>query len=83
MGGNILESLILTPYLVGSRTGLHPLWVLLAILVGGALHGILGIILTIPISTIGAACWKIIRRCYLRSDFYQHGFSKDMSSNDI
>lgn len=70
LGGNILESLILTPYLVGSRTGLHPLWVLFSVLIGGGLKGLMGIIIAIPVATMGGACWRLWRKWYGQSSFY-------------
>ena len=39
LGGNIFESMFLTPWLVGGRVGLHPVAVIFAILLGGALFG--------------------------------------------
>ncbi len=69
--GNILESLILTPYFVGSRTGLHPLFVLLAVLIGGAVKGVLGIVLAIPLATILGALWRLWRKYYINSTLYQ------------
>jgi predicted PurR-regulated permease PerM len=69
--GNILESVILTPYFVGSRTGLHPLCVLLAVLIGGAVKGILGIVLAIPLATILGALWRLLRKYYMHSTLYQ------------
>ena len=69
--GNILESVILTPLFVGSRTGLHPLCVLLAVLVGGAVKGILGIVLAIPLATIAGALWRLLRKYYTHSALYQ------------
>lgn len=52
----VLESFVLTPHLIGERVGLHPLWVLFALLGGGYLFGFLGIMFAIPI----AACVKVI-----------------------
>jgi predicted PurR-regulated permease PerM len=82
LGGNILESLVLTPYLVGSRTGLHPLWVLLSVLIGGGVKGIVGIVLALPVATIGGACWRLLRKWYVHSALYGQGFSKTIQSKD-
>ncbi|HEX2859114.1 MAG TPA: AI-2E family transporter [Alphaproteobacteria bacterium] len=46
--GQTLEGYVLTPKLVGNRVGLHPLWVMFALLAGGAAGGILGLLLAIP-----------------------------------
>jgi putative permease len=74
LGGNILESLVLTPYLVGKRAGLHPLGVLLAILIGGSVKGVLGIVLALPVATLTASCWRLMRRTYMNSTLYRTGF---------
>ncbi len=47
--GQLLESNFLTPKLIGKKLGLHPLIVLLAIFIFGALFGILGIIFATPL----------------------------------
>lgn len=45
-----LEGTVLTPLLVGDRVGLHPMVVMLAILVGGNVFGIVGIIVAVPVT---------------------------------
>ncbi|MDX1739281.1 MAG: AI-2E family transporter, partial [Alphaproteobacteria bacterium] len=37
--GQILEGYILTPRLIGNRVGLHPVWIIFALMAGGALFG--------------------------------------------
>src|SRR5690606_5636677 len=39
LAGQILESAILTPNLVGNRVGLHPVWIIFGLLAGGAMFG--------------------------------------------
>lgn len=54
--GQILEGNFLTPKLVGDRVGLHPVWIIFALLAGGALFGFLGLLLAVPVaSVIGVA----------------------------
>ncbi len=52
MIGQILEGYVLTPLLVGNRVGLHPLWVMFALMAGATLGGIGGMMLAVPISVI-------------------------------
>jgi predicted PurR-regulated permease PerM len=52
MLGQVLEGYVLTPLLVGQRVGLHPLWVIFALLAGGTLGGITGMLLAIPVAVV-------------------------------
>ena len=53
--GQILESYVLTPRLVGNRIGLHPVWIIFALLAGGALMGFAGVLIAVPAAAaIGA-----------------------------
>ena len=52
IGGQLLESNLLTPKLIGDKLGLHPLAIILAIFIFGALFGVFGIIFSIPITSI-------------------------------
>jgi len=45
---NVLEGKVLVPVLLGRTTGLHPLGVLSALLVGSALAGLVGVIVAVP-----------------------------------
>lgn len=46
--GQVLSDYVLTPWLVGERTRLHPLWVIFAVFAGGALFGFVGMLLAVP-----------------------------------
>jgi sporulation integral membrane protein YtvI len=49
--GNVIESL-LSPKIVGNKIGLHPVWVIFAILLGASLLGFFGMLVAIPIAAI-------------------------------
>ncbi len=51
----LLKNLLLEPLLLGSTTKLHPLVVLFAVLGGGILFGVVGLILALPTVTISKA----------------------------
>lgn len=72
-GGQLLESIILTPLMIGKKTGLHPVWILFFIFAGGMLKGIVGVLLALPVATILGACWRLFRRSYVKSSFYTSG----------
>jgi predicted PurR-regulated permease PerM len=50
--GQTLEGYVFTPQLVGKRVGLHPLWVIFALLAGGALAGIIGMLAALPVAVV-------------------------------
>ncbi|HEY2113422.1 MAG TPA: AI-2E family transporter, partial [Dongiaceae bacterium] len=71
--GQFLEGYVLTPRLVGDRVGLHPVWVIFALLAGGTLIGFVGLLLGVPVAAIigvlirfAAARYREIR--YYRGD---------------
>jgi predicted PurR-regulated permease PerM len=50
--GQIVEGQLLTPRLVGSRVGLHPVWTIFALLAGGAIAGFTGLLLAVPVAAV-------------------------------
>ncbi len=68
--GQIIESMLLTPYLVGDRIGLHPLVVIFALMAGGQLFGFAGVLLALPVSAAIAVAYRHAKQHYLSSDFY-------------
>ncbi|MFB2551168.1 AI-2E family transporter [Ensifer soli] len=70
--GQFLEGNILQPKLVGKSVGLHPVWLMFALLAFGALFGFVGLLVAVPAAAaIGVLVRFGIRR-YLESDLY-HG----------
>ncbi|MBC8642552.1 AI-2E family transporter [Caballeronia sp. EK] len=69
--GQILESVVLTPRLVGERIGLHPLAVIFSLLAFGELFGFFGVLLALPASAVFASALRELRRRYLMSAFYR------------
>jgi predicted PurR-regulated permease PerM len=51
-GGQAIEGMLLTPRLVGSRIGLHPVAVIFAVLAGAQLFGFFGILLALPVAAV-------------------------------
>lgn len=48
----IVDNFILIPILISRVSNLHPLWVFFAIIVGGKLYGVIGMIIGVPIVSI-------------------------------
>lgn len=60
------ESWFLTPRIMGQRTGLHPVVIIIAIFFWGtALGGILGMVLAIPLTAFFVIFWRLLRQKYL------------------
>lgn len=68
--GQVLETQILTPKIVGDRVGLHPLWLLFGMLAGGVLLGFVGVLLAVPITAVIAVLVKFLLGLYLDSPLY-------------
>ena len=69
--GQLLESLYLTPRLVGERIGLSPLTVIFALLAFGHLFGFVGVLVALPVSAILVVAVRRLRRVYVESDLYR------------
>lgn len=69
-GGQLLESMAVTPLLVGERIGLHPVAVIFALLAFGQLFGFFGVLLALPASAALLVGLRHLRRAYLASALY-------------
>jgi predicted PurR-regulated permease PerM len=64
---------VLTPRLVGKSVGLHPVWLMFALLAFGYLFGFAGLLVAVPLAaTIGVLVRFALRR-YLESSLYTGG----------
>lgn len=50
--GQFLEGNFITPKLVGDKVGLHPVWIIFALLAAGVLFGFTGILLAVPLAAV-------------------------------
>jgi predicted PurR-regulated permease PerM len=69
--GQVLESFVLTPRLVGERIGLHPLAVILSLMAFGQVFGFVGVLMALPASAVLLVGLRRLRDQYLQSDLYQ------------
>ena len=69
--GQLLESFVLTPRLVGERIGLGPLAVIFALLAFGQLFGFVGVLIALPVSAVVLVALRRARLAYLGSRLYQ------------
>lgn len=70
VAGQMLEGYFLTPKLVGSRVGLHPVWVIFGMLAGGAMFGFVGVLLAVPVSAVIGVLVRYAMQRYKTSEAY-------------
>lgn len=69
--GQMVEGNFLSPKLVGDRVGLHPVWIMFALLAGGSLFGFTGVLIAVPVAAVlGVIVRHFIAR-YRESDLYR------------
>lgn len=62
----IIEGYLLTPKIMGNRTGLHPGLIVFAVFFWGvALGGILGMILAVPLTAFAVVFWRLLKKKYI------------------
>jgi len=71
--GQFVEGNILAPKLVGDSVGLHPVWIMFALLAGGSLFGFTGVLVAVPIAAVLGVLVRFAMRRYLASPYYSGG----------
>lgn len=69
--GQLLESNFLTPKLVGNSVRLHPVMIMLSVSIGGALSGLSGVMLAVPVAAIIAVLFRELLLKYLASSLFK------------
>ncbi len=72
--GQLLESFVLTPYLLGDRIGLHPVTVIFAVMAGGQLFGFIGVLLALPVAAVMMVMLRQFHEHYLKGQTGGAGF---------
>ncbi|MDB6093394.1 MAG: hypothetical protein JWM32_956 [Verrucomicrobia bacterium] len=63
-----IESWVLTPKIMGERTGLHPVAIIVAIFFWGTVFdGVLGMLLAIPLTAFFVTAWRLVKRKYFKA----------------
>lgn len=70
--GQLIESLYVTPRLLGERIGLHPITVIFSLMAFGHLFGFVGVLIALPASAVLLVAIRRARTRYLASDLYLH-----------
>ncbi len=66
--GQVIEGNFLTPKLVGGAVKLHPVFLMLAVSVGGAVAGLSGVLLSVPLAAIFGVLIRYFLKQYLETD---------------
>ena len=80
--GQLLESYVFTPRLVGERVGLHPVAVIFALAAFGQLFGFVGVLLAVPLAAILLVGLRELRTLYTASALYHGGYNPALSAAD-
>lgn len=57
-----LDGYVINPFVYGKTNEVHPLVVIFSVFAGGALFGILGIIISLPLAIVVIATWKYYKK---------------------
>jgi predicted PurR-regulated permease PerM len=68
--GQFLEGNVLSPKLVGESVGLHPVWLIFALLACGYLFGFVGLLLAVPLAAAAGVLTRFALRRYRASPLY-------------
>jgi predicted PurR-regulated permease PerM len=69
--GQLVEGNVLTPRLVGSSVGLHPVWLLFALSVFGSLFGFVGMLVAVPVAAALGVLARFVVQQYRGSRLYR------------
>ena len=68
--GQFVEGNVLAPNLIGKSVGLHPVWLILALSVFGALFGFAGLLVAVPVAAALGVLGRFLIEQYLASPLY-------------
>jgi predicted PurR-regulated permease PerM len=69
--GQFVEGNFLSPKLVGASVGLHPVWLMFALLAFGSLFGFVGLLLAVPLAAVAGVLARFALSRYLASPLYR------------
>ncbi len=71
VSGQFLEGYVVSPMLVGESVGLHPLWLMFALLAFGHMFGFVGLVIAVPAAAAIGVLMRHLIGLYLASPFYR------------
>ncbi|MDO4697002.1 MAG: AI-2E family transporter [Neisseria sp.] len=69
--GQLLESFVVTPKIVGDRIGLSPFWVIFSLMAFGRLLGFVGMLAGLPLAAVSLVLLREGAQLYFGSRFYR------------
>lgn len=66
-----LEGSVITPRVVGNTVGIHPLVAIVALLIGGQMFGIMGMLLAVPVTAVVQVFLRSLAAWYRDSEFFR------------
>ncbi len=76
--GQVVEGNYLTPKLVGSSVGLHPVWLMFALSVFGAVFGFAGMMIAVPVAAVLGVLARFFLGQYLDGRLYKGPSQQDV-----
>lgn len=81
--GQVVESMYVTPRLLGERIGLHPIAVIFALMAFGHLFGFVGVLIALPASAVLLVAIRRAKSRYLSSELYLEGAGQPPAANPM
>ncbi len=82
VAGQAIEGNVLTPRLVGSSVGLHPVWLIFALSVFGALFGFVGLLVAVPMAASAGVLVRHGVGIYMDSRLYRPSPQAEKGNRD-
>jgi predicted PurR-regulated permease PerM len=70
VAGQAIEGNVLQPFLVGKAIGLHPVWLMFALIAFGYLFGFPGLLIAVPVAAAIGVLTRFMLRQYMASPYY-------------
>ncbi len=74
--GQFLEGNVLSPNFVGASIGLHPVWLMFALVAFGSLFGFVGLLIAVPLAAVIGVLTRFALRQYMASHLYHGGHKR-------
>lgn len=70
LGGQALDAAVLSPQIVGSKIGLHPVWLIFSLFVFSYLFGFVGMLVAVPVAAAIGVLVRYALRVYIESEMF-------------